>query len=273
MNRPRRRYESWLYYVAAILFFATAWTLAATLSRGRMLPQLPEIGRGFTWLIGEGLLALDVLYSLSRFLAGWIVGGVLGIGFGLVTGRWRRLMGPILEINFNAYRAVPVIALVPLVGYLVNPFSEAAKVTMVAWGVFFPVWVSTHNGARSLNPNYIHAAESLGIKHDALWWRVYVPHLSESILSGLRVSIGVGLICIVAAEATGSFKPFGLGYRLDRMSQFDFLERIAACIFAFGILGWLSDKVFTTITRPLILKLAKFDPMRSTLRVGRAAEG
>jgi NitT/TauT family transport system permease protein/sulfonate transport system permease protein len=225
-------------------------------------------------MIRVGTFGHDILITLIRFTAGWFLGAGLAVPIGLLTGREQRLLGPMLELNLNAQRAVPVIALVPLITIWFG-IGELPKILLVAWGTFFPIWVNTHNGVRAVNPNYLNAARSLGTNVRQLWWRVLLPHVSESILTGLRVSIGVGLICIVAAELVGSFQSGffsqGLGYRLQVAAQLGYLDRVVACIFTFGVLGWLADKLFTHVARPLVLVLFSFDPSRSTLRVGNSS--
>lgn len=268
-------FRPWIHGVAAVGLFAVVWTVASQATRGAVLPGIPEIIEGVVILIDRGYYFHDIAISVTRFILGWVLGAALAIPAGLFTGREARLLGPVLEYNFNAQRAVPVIALVPLVVYWWG-LTEPGKIFLVAWGVFFPVWVNTHNGARSLNPNYVNAARSLGTRGTALWWRVYLPHVSESILAGLRVAIGVGLICVVASELVGSFETGffsqGLGYRIQRSADLYRPAQMLACIFTFGVLGWAADRLFVRVARPLVVRLAGFDPQRSVLRAGRSAQ-
>lgn len=261
-------------FVGAVLLFIAVWELGSMMTRGNELPELARVLDGLLQMLQEGTLAHDVTITLVRFTFGWLAGAVLAIPLGLLTGRDRWLLGPLLELNFNGTRSVPVIALVPLVAIWFG-IGELGKIFLVAWGTFFPIWVNTHNGVRGLNPNYLNAARSLGTGRPQIWWRVLLPHVSESILTGLRVSIGVGLICIVAAELVGSFETGffsqGLGYRLQAEAILFRLDRMIACIFTFGLLGWLLDKLFVVAARPTVLYLFDFDPSRSTLRAGTAA--
>jgi ABC-type nitrate/sulfonate/bicarbonate transport system permease component len=256
--------------LAAAAFLAI-WTAATYLGR---LPNLAAVAAGIWEMIERGTYFHDIAISLLRFLAGWALGAAFAIPLGLLTGRDRRFVGPILEFNFHAERAVPVIALVPLAVYWWG-IGETSKIFLVTWGSFFPIWVNTHNGARAFNQNYINAARSLGAEGSTLWWRVYLPHVSEAVLSGLRVSIGVALICVVAAELTGSlekgFFSQGLGYRIQLAADINRLDLLLGCIFTFGFLGWAVDLAFTRLARPLVLHLAGFDPQRSTLRAQSSA--
>ncbi len=259
--------------LGSIVVFVVAWGQIARFSE---LPDLPRILGAVKWLIDDGVYFTDIAITLLRFTVGWILGAVLAVPCGLLTGRDRRFLGPLLEMNFHVQRAVPVIALVPLTVFLWG-ISEVSKLFLVTWGVFFPIWVSTHNGSRSFNPNYVNAARSLGVRGLALWRRVYLPHVSESVLSGLRVAIGVGLICIVAAELTPSYDDGllsgGLGFRIKRSAELYQIDRLLACIFTFGALGWIADFAFSHWFRRIIRYFAGFDPHRSTLRVGSSAQG
>ena len=257
--------------LGAAALFVIVWTLMALVTP---LPGLSTVLMAIFRMIEAGTYVHDITISLFRFTEGWAVGATLGIAAGLLTGLERRAVGSWLEPNLHAFRAVPVIALVPLAVFLWGS-SEISKVSIIGWGVFFPTWVSTHNGALAVNPNYANAARSLGVSGRRLWREVYIPNISEAILSGLRIGVGIGLICVAASELTGSlevgFFSQGLGYRIQRSADLNRIDSLLACLFTFGAIGWLVDRLFVVVSRPLVLGFLGFDPRRSILRVGRSA--
>lgn len=259
------------HLLGAAGLFVLVWSILASTSA---LPHLDAVAEGVVWMAVQGQYFHDTLISVLRFAGGYAIGASLAIPMALLTGRGGRILAPMIELNLQAQRAVPVIALVPLAVFLWG-LGEQSKLFIVAWGTFFPIWIATHNGARSLNPNYLNAARSLGARGIRLWTQVIVPHLSESILSGCRVAIGVGLISLVAAELTGGFEfgffSGGLGFRIQRWADLGRLDLLVGCIFTFGVLGWIFDRMFLVVVRPFVIALVKFDPYRSTLRVGRTA--
>ncbi len=259
-----RELASWL---RSLIVVGIVW-LAVSAAFG--LPSAVQTASALLWMIDRGTYFHDILISLIRFLEGWFLGAVVGVGAGLFTGSVRGPWTTGTERVLNLARAVPVISLVPLV-VTIWGIGEWSKVVMVAWGVFFPAWIATHEGARHINQNYLNAAMSLGLRGPQLWSRIIIPHVSEKTFVGLRTSVGVGLICVVAAELTGAYEvgffSQGLGYRIQRAADLYQQDVLLACILTFGGLGILMDFGFRRLSRAVAVHLLGFDPFRSTLRL------
>ena len=110
-------------------------------------------------MVKSGELVRDVATSLWRIIAGLTIGSVIGILAGLATGRVRAVDNALSPI-FNIIRAFPPVAIIPLVIVWFG-IGEPAKLFSISFAVFFPVWISSHTGARNVPQNYLCAAKSL----------------------------------------------------------------------------------------------------------------
>jgi ABC-type nitrate/sulfonate/bicarbonate transport system permease component len=203
-----------------------------------------QVAAAFRELTISGPLLNDVAWSLRRTLLGLIFGGTLGLVLGTLTGRiaaWNWLLSPV----FNGLRALPPVAIVPLVVVWAG-LGEPAKVFVTSWAAFFPVWLNTHAGVASVDRTIIWAARSLGARGSRLLFRVMLPAALQQILVGYRLAISSTLICVVVAEMTGAYA--GLGYRLNIAYLVFRVDRMLACMAVLAALGIVGDRLFNLCT-------------------------
>src|SRR5947209_4833535 len=166
------------------------WELAST--RGwlstRVLPEPLAVATAFWNLLLSGQLWQHVAVSSMRALAGLAIGGGLGLLLGLLTGSVRAFE-TLLDTSMQMLRNIPALALIPLV-ILWFGIEETAKVFLIALGVFFPIYVNTFHGIRSVDSNLIEMARSYGVKGVALYRHVILPGALPSILVGVRFAFG-----------------------------------------------------------------------------------
>src|SRR4029078_4357439 len=118
-------------------------SVAASVSMLLLPPPTVVAAAVLEW-IRSGQFLGDLLASLFRVTTGFIVGGALGILLGILTGQFP-VISSLLSTLFHILRPIPPIAFVPIV-ILWFGLSEAGKLFLVVWGVFFTVWLSTHIG-------------------------------------------------------------------------------------------------------------------------------
>lgn len=205
-----------------------------------LLPTPIEVGTALKDFIVSGSLFGDVYWSLRRALFGLICGGVLGVIVGTITGRidaFNWLLTPV----FNGLRALPPVAIVPLVVVWAG-LGEPAKIFITSWAAFFPVWLNTHAGVSSVDKMIIWAARSLGARSDRLLFAVTLPAALPQILVGFRLAISSTLICVIVAEMTGAYA--GLGYRLQTSYLVFRVDRMLACMVVLAFIGVAGDRSF-----------------------------
>ncbi len=225
------------------------WAVASRYSgmNPALLPTPLEVGAALRDLVVSGSLLGDVFWSLRRAALGLVCGGALGLLVGTVTGRvsafdW--LLSPV----FNGFRALPPVAIVPLVVVWAG-LGEPAKVFVTSWAAFFPVWLNTHAGVSSVDKMIIWAARSLGARNERLLFGVTLPAALPQILVGFRIAISTTLICVIVAEMTGAYA--GLGFRLHTSYLVFRVDRMLACMVVLAFIGIGSDRLFNLVASRL----------------------
>jgi NitT/TauT family transport system permease protein/sulfonate transport system permease protein len=194
-------------------------------------------------LVGSGELAEHAIVSVMRALSGFAIGGSGGIVIGLLTARvlpLRYLSDPVL----HGLRSVPGIALVPL-AIIWFGIGETSKIALITWGAFFPVWINSFLGARDVSTVLVRSAESLGCRGGRMLFRVVLPAALPLILAGLRQSLTVALIVMVAAELIGARN--GLGQLISSSHQLFRVDYMFVGLLTLGAVGFSLDRVFAIL--------------------------
>ena len=126
--------------------------------------------------------------SALRALWGLLLGGGLGLALGLLNGASRRAE-TLLDTTLQMIRNIPVLALIPLF-ILWFGIEETAKLALLSVGVFFPVYLNTFHGIRSVDPALIEMGRSYGLSGWRLYRDVILPGALPSMLVGLRFALG-----------------------------------------------------------------------------------
>ncbi len=171
------------------------------------------IAQRFVYL-ASGQVRLSIwamaLSTVQATLWGFVVGVSTGFGAGLVLGRNVRL-ARILEPYIIAFNSLPRIALVPLI-MMIFGFGLVAKIVLAWTIVFFIVFFNTFQGARSVDPDLIHAARFLGASERQIVRTVVVPSALAWTFAALTPAISFALIGVVVGEFLGGESGGGLGY-------------------------------------------------------------
>ncbi len=126
------------------------------------------------------------------------MGGGIGFAFGLANGM-SSLSNRLSDTTLQMLRNVPHLAMIPLV-ILWFGIGEGAKLFLVALGVFFPVYLNTLHGIRSVDPLLIEMGKSYGMNTRALFFRVIFPSALPSIFVGIRFGLGIMWLTLIVAE-------------------------------------------------------------------------
>lgn len=216
-----------------------AWEL---LSRAEVFPsyQLPAptvILETIAGLAADGSLWGHVGITVYRVFIGFLIGTAVAVLLGSIVGFYKKaeqLFDPMIQ----AFRSIPSLAWVPLF-ILWMGIGEPSKVTMIAVGVFFPVYLNVVSGINGVDRKLIEVGKMYGLNTFELIRRVILPASLPSFLTGIRSGLGLGWMFVVAAELMGASS--GLGYLLVLGQNTLSPETILASIILFAIVGKLSD--------------------------------
>jgi sulfonate transport system permease protein len=203
----------------------------------RVLPEPLSVLTALWQLLRSGELWEHVSVSTARAFSGLAVGGGLGLLFGLLTGTFRQAE-TLLDSTFQMVRNIPALALVPLV-ILWFGIDESAKLFLVAVGVFFPVYLNTFHGIRSVDAGLIEMAQSYGLRGWSLYRQVILPGALPSILVGLRFALGLMWVLLIVAETVSAQS--GIGYMTMNAREFLQTDVVVVGILLYALLGKAAD--------------------------------
>lgn len=220
--------------VAALLL----WQAAVMATRTDIFPLPMEVARGIGELARKGILLRYIADSLRRVLLGYATASLLGIALGLLIGRsptLERLTNPLIQM----LRPISPLAWMPL-AVIWFGVTEVAPVFLIFLSAFFPVVVATASAVRTIPPMYFRAATNFGLPRGAMLRRVLLPAIVPRVLIGLRVSLGISWMVVVAAEMLGVDS--GLGYLiLDSRNAGKRYDLVLAGMLMIGVIGLLLD--------------------------------
>jgi NitT/TauT family transport system permease protein len=186
--------------------------------------------------------------STWRVFAGFGWGAALGIFVGLLIGL-SRVMERVLDPTLQVLRNIPVTAWVPL-SLVFFGIGNAPAVFLIGLGAFFPAAINSTHGVRQINITLYKAARMMGANETELLSRVILPAALPSILTGVRLSMGIAWVLVVVAEILAVRS--GLGYLLNDAYLFYRNDVVIAAMLSIGLLGFLSDRL-VVLVRDMLL--------------------
>src|SRR6185295_614845 len=232
------------------LGLALGWEICvrAGLFSGRLVPPPSVIYATFAELARTGELQSHALTTLARVAAGFAIGVGVGTLLGAVTG-YSALVRRVIDPSLQALRAIPSIAWVPLFILWLGIF-EASKVTLIAVGVFFPVYLNLMSGIQGVDRKLVEVGRAYRLTGWHLIRRVLLPATLPAYVVGLRSGLGLGWMFVVAAEYMGASQ--GLGYLLVDGQMTGRPQQIIAAIILFALFDKATDMLLAAVGRRLV---------------------
>jgi len=202
---------------------------------------IPVLIHPFEPLFGGASLYQNSFISLQRVLNGFFLAVLIGVFLGLLCG-WSKsaedYVNPIIQI----LRPVPPIAWMPLaIAWFKIGFGSLIFIIFI--GSFFPVFISTIEGVRSVRVRWLEVAQTLGATTLEIFKTVVIPGALPSIWTGLRLAFGVAWMCLVAAEMLPGTSA-GLGYLIMFAYNLGQIQVIVAGMIIIGVIGIVADYFF-----------------------------
>jgi sulfonate transport system permease protein len=229
---------------------ALLWELLVRMgfSDGRLVPPPSVIFATFVELAQSGELQRHVAVTSLRVAAGFGIGLVAGTLMGAATG-YSTLLRRLLDPTLQALRAIPSIAWVPLFILWLGIF-EGSKITLIAVGVFFPVYLGVMGAIMSVDRKLVEVGRAFRLSDTAMVRRILLPAVLPAYVISLRSGLGLGWMFVVAAELLGASE--GLGYLLIDGQQLGKPAQIVAAIVAFAIIGKTTDWIIAAVATPFL---------------------
>jgi sulfonate transport system permease protein len=242
----RRRQLRWQRIVSpvAILLLWEALSRAGALSPEKLPAPSTVLQTGWR-LAADGTLGANLLSSLARAGVGLAIGGVLALVLGAAAGLLR-LGDDAIDPPVQMARMLPHLALVPLLIIWVG-IGESMKITLVALGVFFPLYFNTYAGIRDIDERLVEAARTCGLGTWARLRHVILPGALPSLFLGLRLAIGAAWLSLVVGEQTNTQN--GIGFLMMEAREFSQTDIVVLGLFVYAALGLLSDLILRAVER------------------------
>ncbi|WP_406064047.1 ABC transporter permease subunit [Streptomyces sp. NBC_01077] len=250
VRRPRSRtYSLTVRTLGPVALLALWWTSSATgLLTPDVLASPSQVIDAVAELWGNGQLSDALATSLTRSGIGLVIGLAAGLTLGITTG-FTRLGDELLDSSLQTLRTIPFLSLVPLfmVWFGIN---ETAKILLIAVATTFPMYVSTSGGVRNTDRKLVEAMRSFGLGRLAIVRQVVLPGALPSLLAGLRLSMTLSVIALIAAEEINATE--GIGYLMSQAQSYARTDILAVCILVYGLLGLTADVLVRGLERVLM---------------------
>ncbi|HEU0147189.1 MAG TPA: aliphatic sulfonate ABC transporter permease SsuC [Bradyrhizobium sp.] len=233
----------WIVPLAILLIWQAA--SIAGLLPVRVLPAPSDVARAGWKLLLSGELLQNIWVSFWRASIGFLIGGGIGFAFGLANGL-SELSSKLTDTTLQMIRNVPHLALIPLV-ILWFGIDESAKLFLVALGVFFPIYLNTLHGIRTVDPQLIEMGRVYGMSEGELFRRVIFPGALPSIFVGLRFALGIMWLTLIVAETIAASS--GLGYMAMQAREFMQIDIVVLSILIYALLGKVADSASRALER------------------------
>ncbi len=214
----------------------------------QVLPAPTRVAQTAFELVKHGQLLPDLGVSLLRAASGFVIGGTLGFALGTAVG-FSRLAEAFLDRNIQMLRAVPFLAVLPLVIVWFG-VGEVGRIFLVSLGVMFPIYINTVSGIRQVDPKLIELGRVTGLSTSKLIRRIVLPGALPSVLAGVRYALTTAWLALVVAETIATTS--GIGFLAMDAREFLRTDVIVMTIVIYALIGVLADTIARALERRLL---------------------
>ena len=244
-QRRRQRREKAAYFIASFGLLLIIWetTRALGLINPKLFPSIAAVVKSCAIQLSDGSLQKHMYASFLRVLISFTIGIVMAVIFGFLIG-WFRVIRMLLDPMINFFRALPPIALIPLM-IIFFGIGETSKIVVLSYASFFPALVVIYQALVGLEPIYIRAGKALGASNMEIFRRIILPQLVPHIITASRVSLGVCWATLVAAELIAAQR--GIGAMMVDAQNFFQMPPLVLGILLIGVISLAMDAVVRVV--------------------------
>lgn len=228
----------WLRPAAFILVLLLVWQYGSEHQTIKLLPGPVAVLQGIAELAERGLLLKYIVASLFRVTWGFLSAAALAIPLGLLVGWYRRsdmAINPLLQI----LRPISPLAWIPI-SILWFGVGDLAAIFLIFLASFLPLMVTAINGVGSIAQVHLNAGRNFGLSPTQLIFRVLYPAVLPQLIVGLRITLGIAWLVVVAAEMIAVNS--GLGFLIvDARNAGNRYDLVVAGMVMIGVIGLLLD--------------------------------
>lgn len=234
----------WIRPAAFLVLLLALWQFAAARQATHLIPGPIEVAGGMADLVRHGLMAKYMVASLFRVTWGFLLAAVLAIPLGLTIGWYRRAemaFNPIIQI----LRPISPLAWIPI-AILWFGVGDLAAIALIFIGCFLPLMLTAIAAVQRIPAVYINAGRNFGLNPRQLVFRVLYPAVLPQLMIGLRITLGIAWLVVVAAEMIAVNS--GLGFLIiDARNAGNRYDLVVAGMVLIGLIGLLLDIVMRSL--------------------------
>ncbi len=250
-NKYHRLVRTSIITVASLIAFVCLWWLVSKIANNAAIPEPIETFQALFDLIANGdavtglSLSTYISSSLSKFIRGFLLALVVALPLGLLLGNFkyvREFVNPWIEV----LRPIAPIAWAPIFILLFGYIQGATFVVFI--GIFFPLLTNIIFGVSKIDKVLIDASKTLGASNMQIFLKVLIPSTIPYLMNGIKVGLGIGWMCIVAAELYAT--PLGgIGFYVANMITYGAFPQAYAGIIIIAVLGLLTTGLAEYISK------------------------
>ena len=230
--------------VAAAL--VAVWWVAVVETKSVIFPTPLQVLTATVDLARGGELWTDIGASLFRVGVGFALAMAVGIPLGLWMG-WIRAAFDTVNPMVQVLRPISPIAWIPL-AILWFGVGDLSPIFLIFLSSVFPTTLQTAAGVHTIERQYLRAAANFGVSGYRLFFQVVIPAVLPQIIVGMRVSLGIAWLVVVAAEMIALHS--GLGYLIiDSRNAGNRYDLVVAGMIVIGVTGLLLDTMMRRLER------------------------
>ena len=210
-----------------------------------VFPGPGRVFETFIKMLKSGELLKNMLASLGRVVAGFMISFVLAFVLGVISSLFPKadpFYRPILEF----LRHVPPMSLIPLL-ILWFGIGETSKIIVIVLTSFFPIFMNTESGLKNCDRKLLEVGEMLHMSESEKFFQIKLPYAFPDILVGMQIGLGYSWRAIIGAEMIAAAS--GLGYMILDSQSLSRSDKVMVGIIAIGVLGLLIDFLFNRLTK------------------------
>jgi len=245
----KKRSRQWLRALSPLALLIL-WQVGCStgLISPRTLAAPSQVIASFMQLTSDGALQHHLLVSLGRVAKGMalalLVGGILALVSGL-----SRAGEYVIDAPMQMLRTLPVLALIPFF-IIWFGIGEVPKVALVAVAAVFPIYLTFYAGIRGVDPKLLELSKIIGLSRGALIRHVILPGALPTALVGVRYSMGVSWLILVAAEQVNATS--GIGFLMNDARDFMRMDILVVGLLIYAALGLIVDVLVRWLERRLL---------------------
>lgn len=232
--------------LTGILLFVLAWHLAVAGAPRTLVPSPLAAVKGIVELAEKGLLAKYVVASLFRVTWGYLAALLIAVPLGVTLGLWRRgerAINPVLQL----LRPISPLAWIPI-AILWFGVGDLAALFLIFLASLLPLTLTTINAVHNIEGVHLAAGRNFGLTGRELVRSVILPAILPQLIVGMRITLGIAWLVVVAAEMIAVSS--GLGFLIiDARNAGNRYDLVVAGMILIGGIGVILDAMMRRLER------------------------